>query len=296
MKCVQKLGVALLVISALSCTSKDKGWVFEKQIALQGVNPIGISGVNDHLWLSDGDHNRVVKIDVSGAVLTTIDSLDRPMHIDMHNNQIMIPQYGNDEVVVYKISSGDDVSSKPLKVVQTNDSLDAPAGVSFRESEIAIADFYNNRIHYKNQSGQWIVFGKEGKGAGDFYYPTDVQLTASKIWVADAYNNRVQAFDKKGNHLKTIGFDQKMNATTGIYVTQTHLLCTDFENNRVLVFDLDGKLIQQLDQTVSKPTDVFVKDNVLYVANYKGSSLSVFRWGELPKVHSGLNDEHNHVH
>lgn len=288
------IGVLAVLIFA-SCQEKpatEMRWVHTKTIQLDGINPIGIAKGDDGIWLSDGDHNRVVLVDEEGVFQKSIDSLDRPMHIDHSDGRLFIPQYGNDEVVDYDYSSEENILPN---IVRSADSLDAPAGVSKIGSEFAIADFYKNRIHYSNNGTNWITFGKEGNADGDFYYPTDVQITKEKIWVADAYNNRLQVFDKKGKHLNTIGVDQKMNAATGIFVTESEVFSTDFENDRVLVFDLDGAYKQELKESISKPTDMMVIDRLLYVTNYKGKSLSVFELKEV-EVTFQDGDEHTDDH
>ncbi|WP_405211686.1 NHL repeat-containing protein [Dokdonia sp. Asnod2-E02] len=281
---------AMLIASCQEKKQTETRWVHTKTIALADVNPIGIAQGEKGIWLSDGDRNRVVLIDKSGVILKTIDSLDRPMHIASEGQILVIPQYGNDEVLRFRESE--------KEIVRTRDSLDAPAGVAIKGVEVAIADFYNNKVHYTENSSDWITFGKEGKADGDFYYPTDVHLTESNIWVADAYNNRLQVFDKKGNHLKTIGEDQKMNAATGIFVSDTNAYTTDFENDRVLVFDLEGSLTQVLDTDISKPTDLIIIDEVLYVTNYKGKSLSLYTQQEVEissqEGHDTHNDHHDH--
>ncbi|MFT6601285.1 MAG: DNA-binding beta-propeller fold protein YncE [Dokdonia donghaensis] len=281
---------AMLIASCQEKKQTETRWVHTKTIALADVNPIGIAQGEKGIWLSDGDRNRLVLIDTSGIILKTIDSLDRPMHIASEGQMLVIPQYGNDEILRFRESE--------KEIVRTRDSLDAPAGVAIKGAQIAIADFYNNKVHYTENSSNWITFGKEGKADGDFYYPTDVHLTESNIWVADAYNNRLQVFDKKGNHLKTIGEDQKMNAATGIFVSDTNAYTTDFENDRVLVFDLEGSLKQVLDTDISKPTDLIIIDEVLYVTNYKGKSLSVYTQQEVEissqEGHDTHNDHHDH--
>lgn len=279
---------AMLIVSCQEKKQTETRWVHTKTIALADVNPIGIAQGEKGIWLSDGDRNRVVLIDKSGVILKTIDSLDRPMHIASEGQMLVIPQYGNDEVLRFRESE--------KEIVRTQDSLDAPAGVAIKGVEVAIADFYNNKVHYTENSSDWITFGKEGKADGDFYYPTDVHLTESNIWVADAYNNRLQVFDKKGNHLKTIGEDQKMNAATGIFVSDTNAYTTDFENDRVLVFDLEGSLKQVLDADISKPTDLIIIDEVLYVTNYKGKSLSLYTQQEVEISSQEGHDTHNAHH
>ncbi|MBQ4912921.1 NHL repeat-containing protein [Maribacter sp. MMG018] len=262
--------VIIVLVFASACKEKvevPKEWKLSKTIQLSGVNPIGLTQVHGEIWISDGDHNRLVKIDKEGRITETIDSLDRPMHIDAIKETIFIPEYGKDVI--------ETVDKKGRFVMQISDSLDAPAGVSVFENERAIADFYNNRILYFDGIS-WISFGKEGKAEGEFYYPTDVQITKDRIWVADAYNNRVQVFDKKGAFLAMMGQDQKMNAATGIFVAENEVFVTDFENNRVLVFDIKGNFLQALKDQIEKPTDMLVIDEVLYVINYRNGKLNLF--------------------
>ena len=290
--------LALLFISTISCKDTQQTelqWVHQKTIALEGVNPIGIAQGNNGIWISDGDHFRVVLVDQDGVIKQVIDSLDRPMHISARDGDLVIPQYGNDEVLRFRESATQIDYNTVKTIINAKDSLDAPAGVDIQGAEIAIADFYNNQIHYSANSKDWITFGKEGKADGDFYYPTDVQITEGGLWVADAYNNRLQKFDKTGKHLLTVGQDQNMNAATGIFISEQHVFSTDFENDRVLVFDKDGTFKQVLSQDISKPTDMIVIDGVLYVGNYKGKSLSLFEQKEVA-VLQGDNKSHNNNH
>ncbi|SDB28008.1 NHL repeat-containing protein [Flavobacteriaceae bacterium MAR_2010_188] len=263
--------IFLLLVTVLSCSKTEKSWQLSKSIKIAGINPIGITYQNG-IWLSDGDHNRVVKIDDLGNVTQSIDSLERPMHISSTEDNIYIPQYGNDMILNWSEQNSSDLVLK--------DSLDAPAGVWVNNDEMAIADFYNHRILYSNNGTDWISFGKEGKGEGDFYYPTDVQITSHNIYVADAYNNRIQVFDKSGKFVKAIGMDQKMNAATGIFVSKDNLFSTDFENDRVMIFDNDGNLVQELTENIEKPTDLLVEDGRLYVINYRNSLVNIFEYKE----------------
>ncbi len=258
----------ILVMTSCNIGIKETSWQHADTIKLDGINPIGITLNNEGTWLSDGDHNRLVLINKEGVIVRTIDSLERPMHIASTDKEILIPQYGNDQIAIIR---GNDYSNLVL-----NDSLDAPAGVAVYRNEKAIADFYNNRILYSNDSGNYISFGKEGKGEGELYYPTDVHITKEYIWVADAYNNRVQVFDKEGKFKMMIGEDQKMNAATGIFVSNRDVFITDFENSRVLVFTHEGVLKQVLETAIKKPTDVLVKKKKLYITNYRTSELVIY--------------------
>ncbi len=251
-----------------SCTTKkERSWQWIQSIPLDEINPIGLTFTDEGLWLSDGDRNRLVLVDEEGQLLRTVDSLERPMHIASSGNTVYVPLYGNDLIAK--------ISKKAIRALPLKDSLDAPAGVSVYGEEMAIADFYNHRILYSADGETYIPIGEEGKSEGQFYYPTDVQITEDRIWVADAYNNRIQVFTKDGRFVKALGADQKMNAATGIYVDAREVIVTDFENDRVLVLDHAGGLKQILAEGVEKPTDVVVHQEKLYIANYRNGSLQV---------------------
>ncbi|MGB0789118.1 MAG: NHL repeat-containing protein [Marinirhabdus sp.] len=279
--------IFLAVLTLAACVERPKSWQLARTITTKGVNPIGIAQTPEGIWLSDGDHKRVVRVDENGKITQRIDPLERPMHIASNGGALLIPLYGEDRVLRWE-------KNKVAQMAIT-DSLDAPAGVWQTGNETAIADFYNHRVLYSPNGSDWVSFGKEGRAEGDLYYPTDVQITKDKIWVADAYNNRVQVFTKQGGFLKAIGKEQKMNASTGIYVSGENLFVTDFENDRVLVFDLDGNLIQEISEKIEKPTDVLLSGKELYVTNYRNGKVTVFEKREMPTENAN-KDEHGHEH
>ncbi len=286
--------IFLILISTIlllaGCAKKEapKSWQLAKTIQIKGVNTIGMAITTEGLWLSDGDHNRLVLIDRDGKQQRTVDSLERPMHIASENDILYVPQYGNDEISVVDVNGS--------QVLPLKDSLDAPAGISVYQKEKAIADFYNHRILYTKDGTNYISFGKEGKAEGDFYYPTDVQITANEIWVADAYNNRIQVFDKNGMFLKIIGADQKMNAATGLFVSDNEVFITDYENDRVLVFDHEGVLKQKLSEGIEKPTEIIQDNGLLYISNFRNSELNIFAWEVTPEGPETHDHDHDHDH
>ncbi|AZQ44955.1 NHL repeat-containing protein [Nonlabens ponticola] len=260
-----------IVIGMISC-KEDKPivmeWQLDKVIEFDGINPIGLASYGENIAISDGDHNRLVMIDQDGTLISEVADFDRPMHIDVKNDIIYVPEYGRDSIAM--------VANQERSYLKLSDSLDAPAGISIFNNEIAIADFYNNKIHY-NDGSSWSSFGKEGKALGDFYYPTDVQITDDYIYVADAYNNRGQVFDKSGKVIKAFGEDQNFNAATGIYVSDQEIFLTDFENNRVVIFSKDYTVQQVIESGIDKPTDMIVVDNQLFITNYRKGELVIYK-------------------
>lgn len=263
----------VVLAGLLSCktTPKELEWSYSKTIALEDVNPIGITLIDDTLYLSDGDHNRVVEIDDTGKTISSIDNLQRPMHLEAgsyrERRSLYIPEYGKDSIAIW--------DKNHLNYLVIQDSLDAPAGISVSKNQIAIADFYNNRILFYNGT-QWMSIGTEGKELGQLYYPTDVQIVTDKIYVADAYNHRGQVFDLTGTALATFGSEQKINAATGIFVNENFVALTDFENNKVHIYDPQYRFLQTLSRGIAKPTDVYINDQILYVTNYRKGELIVY--------------------
>lgn len=267
---------AILILAALlggtGCKSDDKAihnnWVFEKNISLDSFGIVGIASAGgDNLWLSDADNNRIIKITPVGLVLETLTGFERPMHIATQHDKLLVAEYGAD--LIRTVHHG--------KIDQLNfpETFDAPSGIDLSGHKTAVADFYNHRIVLTDGLTN-LTFGKKGTGPGELTYPTDVQFAHDKIWVADAYNHRAQVFDLTGKHLKTFGETEKMNATTGLFVGETQVFTTDFENSRILVYDLDGKLNQIITENLDQPTDALQIGHQLFVVNYRGRFVSVF--------------------
>ncbi len=256
------------IVLFFSC-KKEKTWTYVKSVSLGSISPIGIEYVNNHLWISDGDNNQIIQLSVNGIPKRSFPNYKRPMHLSSDSVYLYIPEYSANRILKRE-------NEEEEFILEILDSLDAPAGVDIYKTEIAITDFYNHRIVFYNGK-RWINFGEEGNSDGEFYYPTDVQVTQNKIYVADTYNNRVQVFNKKGEHLLTIGEDDEMNATTGLFVSLEEVFITDFENDRILIYNLEGQLKQMLlDKELNKPADAFIHDSRLYITNYIGKSLSFY--------------------
>jgi len=262
------LKIFLLAFSIFFLSNcQDKGWEATDTLLLDGIAPIGITYWNNEVWLSDGDNNRMVVIDDKGKMIREVGPIERPMHIISRMDKMYIPSYGRDEIYSYGESSVD--------TLKLGVELEGPGGVDVVNGRIAIADFYNHQIVYFDGS-EWKTFGGKGKDDGKMNYPTDIQIDSDKIWVADAYNNRVQVFNLKGEHLLTFGQEQKMNAATGLFVTPEEVYVTDFENSRVIIFDHSGNVVDKIDTGLDKPTDLFIRNDVLWILNYQGKYITKY--------------------
>jgi len=224
----------ILILSILcSCSQSYREFSLAKTIDLGEITPIGLAFDEDNIWVSDGDHNQVLKISEEGKILQKLENFERPMHIAYADGKLYIPEFGKDTISL-KLNN----ISETLPV---NFELDAPAGVAVNDNNVAIADFYNHRILLKNKTG-WQNIGKKGRNKpAEFEYPTDVHFHEDALYVADAYNHRIQVFDLEGQHIRTFGRAEKMNAVTGIFVDDDYVYATDFENGRLVIYNHIGE-------------------------------------------------------
>jgi len=145
-----------------------------------------------------------------------------------------------------------------------------------------------------------MTLGKPGGAAEPDYFfaPNDVIVAPNgDIFVSEGHgagNNRVLKFSKDGKLIKTWG---KLGTGPGEF-DQPHCLAFDSKgrlyigdrnNNRVQVFDQDGKYISEMKQ-FSRPSGIFIdKHDNLYVADSESESVSRnhngwkrgIRWGSL---------------
>jgi len=256
------------LLLVLGC-STEKEWLFEEKIILSGVFPIGMVLVDNNLIISDSDKNRLVRIDNNGKIVKEWSGFQRPMHISGINSTIYVPEFINDSLKV--------LEADMIKSFDIDASFDAPAAIDINGSALVVADFYNHRV-LLSQEGKISSIGSEGHEDGKLYYPTDVKLYRDKIFVADAYNNRVQVFDKTGQSVKIIGWQEGIDVATGIDVFNDQVFVTDFHGNRVLIYDLQGRLLKVFSDQFDGPTDILVTKDHMYVANYKGGYITVYKW------------------
>ena len=159
---------------------------------------------------------------------------------------------------------------------------------------------HGNQVFKFSPDGKVLLtLGKPGGAASPeyFYQPNDV-ITApnGEIFVSEGHgagNNRVLKFDESGKFIKEWG---KLGTGAGEF-DQPHALAFDSKgrlfvgdrnNNRVQVFDQDGKFIEEFRQ-FSRPSGIFIKNDVLYVADSESESVSAnhngwkrgLRWGNI---------------
>lgn len=133
-----------------------------------------------------------------------------------------------------------------------------------------------------------LTLGKQGGGRGGeyFYQPNDVLVAPNgDIFVAEGHggdNARILKFSKDGKFLMEWG---KLGTAPGEF-DQPHALAMDSQgrlfvgdrsNNRIQIFDQQGKFLDQWTQ-FSRPSGLYIdKDDTIYVADSESGSIEPSR-------------------
>jgi sugar lactone lactonase YvrE len=136
-----------------------------------------------------------------------------------------------------------------------------------------------------------MTLGAPGGGDGPkgFIQPNAVAFAPNgDIFIASGHGepaaNRIVKFSKDGKYIKEWG---KKGSAPGefdiphclAFDSKGRLLVGDRNNNRIQVFDQDGKFIEQFTQ-FSRPSGIAVdKNDVIYVADSESESVSRNHWG-----------------
>jgi sugar lactone lactonase YvrE len=132
-----------------------------------------------------------------------------------------------------------------------------------------------------------MTFGKAGvagDGQGTFNQPSAVAIAANgDIFVADGHggnsNARIVKFSKDGKFLMTWGKKGSAPGELNIphalaFDSKGRLFVADRGNNRIQIFDQEGKFIDQWKQ-FSRPSGIFIgKNDVMYVADSESGSVA----------------------
>lgn len=163
-----------------------------------------------------------------------------------------------------------------------------PGGVASNDQgNIAVADYFNNRVEVFNESGKFLFkFGKKGTADGQFLGPTGIAYTRdNKIVVLDSKNYRVQIFDNTGHFLMSFGRrgsnEGEFGWAEGISVdANDNIIVTDSENNRVQIFSLDGTFVRQFGgrgpEGFDKPLGTVYHKGEFYTSDRGNNCVKVF--------------------
>ena len=139
-------------------------------------------------------------------------------------------------------------------------------------------------------------YRKVTHGGDPFNLPTDIDMTPSgEMFITDGYGNaRVHKFAADGTYLFSWGepgtASGQFNLPHGVWIDKHgRVLVADRENDRVQVFDQDGKFLQVWPTTLIGPAFFYVDaDDIVYIPEHNGGLVSVLtlegerlaQWGD----------------
>lgn len=174
------------------------------------------------------------------------------------------------------------------------------------DGRLAVCDTHYHRIVLFNDHGKVLsLFGKHGKGPGEFIYP--VALTEDdkgQLYVCEyGSNDRIQKFTAEGKYLDSFGTfgsgAQEFQRPSGIIWKQGQLFIADAINNRIQIFSDEGKYLSTMgnDWQLNFPYDLILdKEGFFWTVEYGGCRITRFspegkllgRWGQAGEGRSGL--------
>jgi DNA-binding beta-propeller fold protein YncE len=167
-----------------------------------------------------------------------------------------------------------------------DDAIKAAHGLRIdNANNVWVTDTGNHQVLKFDANGKLLLSlgkkGEPGDAADQFNRPTDIAIAPTgEFYISDGYGNaRVMKFAKDGKLLKRWG---KEGAGDGEF-SLPHAICLDAkgrvyvgdrENNRVQVFDADGKFLAVLKES-GAPYGLFLKGDHLFVADGRANWIKV---------------------
>lgn len=180
-----------------------------------------------------------------------------------------------------------DIGKKGAFMRPTGIAVDRDAGLLY------IMDTIAHCVHVYTAGGQHkFSFGKNGKAAGEFNFPTSIAVGRDgNLYALDSMNLRVQIFDRAGRFLYKFG---ALGDSTGNFARPRsialdldgNIYVVDALFNAVQIFDKKGRLLLvfgrggDMGGQFTLPAGIYIDgaDNKIYVADSYNSRVQVFRY------------------
>lgn len=170
----------------------------------------------------------------------------------------------------------------------------SPIGIVAQENFLWLSDVDNNRIVKVDLHGKIITF------LDGFQRPMHMAIQEDKIYVPEYLSDTVKVIEN-GN-VSTLKLKENTDAIAGIAVDGNTFAVADFYNHRI-IFQQDDKVIiigkeGHNDGELYYPTDVAIKNDLIYVADaynnrvqvfdFEGNYVKMMAWNEGIKVATGI--------
>ena len=188
------------------------------------ADPHGIhADSKGNIYLADRGTHLITKHDVSGTLLMTLGTKNKPS------------------------DTGYEKGGEHVPVMRSAEPFNAPAGIAVADNgQIFVADGYGNaRIHKFSAEGELLLsWGKPGRtepGAFNLVHGIGFNKEGNLL-ICDRENHRMQVFNQDGKHLATwTGFQQPMD----VIVDSDGTIFIPELPSRISVVDSTGKILNR---------------------------------------------------
>jgi sugar lactone lactonase YvrE len=258
-------GVAARVIQSIPAFSTDE----EGNLTPNSPDlPAGVAVVNDHVFVLDTNHGRVLAVTADGQLARTFESdpdgqtsVAHALAMTTHEGQLYVaaPLFGN----IVQLSTAGHVDGVIQPLLPKAAHPFRPAGIAVTDQgDIWLSDSANHRVVLVSGSGVLLAtIGRAAAASGseDFDTPGGIALDGSgHLWVVDTGTHEVKEYSPQGTLLSTIGHDA-LSMPRDVAVDEGgHVFVTDQALREVRVFGTDGALLGSIgksDGTAGGPSD-----------------------------------------
>ena len=266
--CKDQPGQSVVVGEAVGQT--EGNYTIVKSYKISDINPVGISVLDNKIFVTDTTQKIVLQYNIEHDVLDTIANDLQVCYINQRMSKIIMPVYNKDSVFVYRGDPNYYKFQLPIKLNNPTcfDGLNV--------NNFALVDQSNHRLII-NKEGEFSIVGQYGSGEEQLDTPTAVCLHSNKYYVVDSGNKKIKIFDTTGKYLDNFGEEDDLISPTGISSDRINLYVADAGKNQVLVYNGLGMLQDSITQIVSQPSDVYAFNSLIYVCNKEGQTISIIK-------------------
>jgi len=213
--------------------------------------PRGLSCDNEGIWIADSRNSRIEKFSWEGKFLKSLGKEGNRYGEFKEPCGLALDKEGNIYVADTWNHRIQKFNPKGEFLLQWQDNFYGPRCVVIDDAKkiIYVSDTGNCLIKKYNLEGNSLgSFGGRGQEPGKFWEPIGLALDKNgNIWVADTWNQRIQCLNPKGKALKlwdVPGWYGPYLREPYIAIYKENVIVTDSAIHRILVFNMDGKLIK----------------------------------------------------
>ena len=247
--------------------------------------PVNVLYHGGYIYVSDMGSQEVIKIEVINSTEYDVvkhitakdedDGLSGPRGLFWKNDTLYVADEYGDTVWMY---------NKRSYLYEYLTLVNSPVDVLFDGDITYVLSRKKSRVYVYNGTQFLDYIGREGEFDLMFNHPEGFSQDEDKLYIADTQNNRIEVIYKNGSMDRYIGKkNTSLNHPEGVFYYNGYVFVADTRNDRIVVFDMFGNYYESYDcwdcpnedqdedeeenLTFDRPTDVYVEDDKVYVAD-----------------------------